>query len=274
MVEVGNKGQRLVVANWKMNHTIQQAETFAREFTERMLAWYEQVDNPLSAVQVVVCPPFTALSMLRPYLAQVGAFLGAQNVHWEDHGAYTGEISAPMLLESGCTYVIVGHSERRQYAREDDDEIAERLAAALRHGLQPILCVGENERERQDGKAAETVHRQLETVLRRVRGELLGRELIVAYEPVWAIGSGKAATPADAAEMSRVIREKWRVEMQGQAHCRVLYGGSVKADNLSGFLTEGNMDGALVGGASLEAASFFAIIQAAVTATQGGQRSQ
>lgn len=237
-----------------------------RELSERLLAWYNDDEEATRSLQIVICPPFTALSTVQPHVSGIGAFLGAQNVHWEDAGAFTGEISAPMLLDIGCSHVIIGHSERRSIARESDEEIANRLAAALRHGLQPILCVGEDEQQRQNGEAEQVVRRQLDIVLQQVRKELLGRELVIAYEPVWAIGSGEAATPADAREMAGVIHAKWNETMSGQANCRVLYGGSVSAENLKGFLTEGRMDGALVGGNSLRAATFFDIIQCAASA--------
>ena len=266
-MQVGNLGQRVIVANWKMNHTRQQAENFMQDFSERMQAWYEQKASAIGSVQIVICPPYTALSAVHPYLPRIGGFLGAQNVHWQERGAFTGDIAADMLLELGCTHVILGHSERRKYAAESDQEIAMRLETALRHGLQPILCVGENLEQRMAGQAETVVGEQLEIVLDRVRKELLGRDMMIAYEPVWAIGSGQPATPHDVREMARSIRRHWQRILDGAASCRILYGGSVRAENIAGFLTIGEMDGALVGGDSLQADSFFRIVQAAAEAT-------
>ena len=234
---------------------------------------------------VVVCPPFTLLGEVARVLAGTPVALGAQNVHWEDKGAFTGEIAAPMLTSLGCRYVIVGHSERRQYFGETDESVGRRLAAALRHGLVPILCVGETWEEREAGRTRERVQAQLRGALAPAAGGAgagtgtgagagagggaggaegwLGRELAVAYEPVWAIGTGRAARGADAQEVAALIRAVL-AELIGPAAAaatRVLYGGSVKPENMAEFAAEPDIDGALVGGASLDAASFLGIVR-------------
>lgn len=269
----------LVAGNWKMYGTVEEGERLIGRLAPELDAMGEAARR----VDIVVCPPFTALAAVRraasagsadaPWNIQVGA----QNIHWEDRGAFTGEISGPMLRELGCRYAIIGHSERRQLFGETDAGVARRLRAALRHGLRPILCVGETWEERQAGRTEERVAAQLQGALEGFAGPAasggdplpadLPERLAVAYEPVWAIGSGRAAVGTDAEEVAALIRRLLaeRLGPAGAALVRILYGGSVKPDNMAEFATQPNIDGALVGGASLDAASFAGIIRTAVS---------
>jgi triosephosphate isomerase len=215
-------------------------------------------------VEVVVCPPFTALSTAAEVLAGGPILLGAQNCHHEPSGAHTGEIAPPMLVEIGCRFVLCGHSERRREMGETDEQIKLKVGAALRHNLTPILCVGETAEERRQGLTFTTVEGQLRAGLAGVDGAMLGR-CVLAYEPVWAIGTGVNATPAQAAEVHGYLRGLLselgsKETAQG---IRILYGGSVKADNADTLLVEQDIDGALVGGASLTAPGFIGIVRKA-----------
>ncbi|RJQ05210.1 MAG: triose-phosphate isomerase [Bacillota bacterium] len=213
-------------------------------------------------VDVVVCPPYTALCDVGRELQRTrGIDLGAQNLHWEDKGAFTGEISGPMLVEVGCRYVIVGHSERRQFFGETDESVSRRLGAALRHGLQPILCVGETWEEREGGRTEEVLTTQLRGALAGADGGPAG--LSVAYEPVWAIGTGRAAQGRDAQAAAVLIRTLLAEKFgpKEAAGVRILYGGSVKPDNIGEFATQFDVDGALVGGASLDPGAFAEIVR-------------
>ncbi|MGD9047763.1 MAG: triose-phosphate isomerase [Anaerolineae bacterium] len=235
----------ILAGNWKMNLTIAESIDFVRGIRRGL--------NDVRGVDRVLCPPFTALATLKELLAATGIGLGAQNMHWEDKGAYTGEI-APGMLKELCQYVILGHSERRAYFGETDEGVNRKLKAALAHGLLPIVCVGETEAEYDAGRTEEVVSGQ-------VRGGLAGLSaeqaagLIIAYEPVWAIGTGKAATAAGAgAVIGLTIRgtiAKIYDETTAQA-VRVQYGGSVKPANVAEFMAHPDIDGALVGGASLK----------------------
>jgi triosephosphate isomerase len=235
----------ILAGNWKMNLTIAESIDFVRGIRRGL--------NDVRGVDRVLCPPFTALATLKELLAATGIGLGAQNMHWEDKGAYTGEI-APGMLKELCQYVILGHSERRAYFGETDEGVNRKLKAALAHGLLPIVCVGETEAEYDAGRTEEVVSGQ-------VRGGLAGLSaeqaagLIIAYEPVWAIGTGKAATAAGAgAVIGLTIRgtiAKLYDETTAQA-VRVQYGGSVKPANVAEFMAHPDIDGALVGGASLK----------------------
>ena len=227
----------LVAANWKMFKT--RAET--RAFCERF--------RPPEGVDVVVCPPFTSLDVA----VESGFTVYAQNVHWAGEGAYTGEVSAPMLLELGVSGAIVGHSERRQYFGETDETVARRALAALDGGLGVIACVGESEEERESGQTELVLRLQVESIADAV-GE--HERLVLAYEPVWAIGTGRTATPELASEAHAFVK--------GILAVPVLYGGSVKPDNAVELLGQAEIDGALVGGASLEVDSFEAICRAAI----------
>lgn len=215
----------------------------------------------------MVAPPFTNLQIASEALQNTQICLGAQNLHWEEKGAFTGEISPLMLKDMGCTYVIIGHSERRQYFGETDETVNKRVNAALKHSLMPVVCVGETLQQREAGTTLAVVEGQ-------VRGGLAGftseqaRHFTIAYEPVWAIGTGRAATPKDAVEVHTLIR-KILAELFGKERADsicIQYGGSVTGENIESFIRETEVDGALVGGASLKADSFAKIIQAAESA--------
>jgi triosephosphate isomerase len=213
-------------------------------------------------VDVLIAPPFTVLAAAAHECEGSGVLLAGQNMHAKESGAFTGEVSAPMLKDSGCTWIILGHSERRQYFGETDAKVAEKTAAALTQGLSPIVCVGETLEEREGKKTLEVVGRQVDAVISLLVGATL--PLAIAYEPVWAIGTGKNAGPAEAEEVHLAIRRA--LEAKGPSiaeRVRILYGGSVKPDNARALLSCPNVDGALIGGASLEAASFGAIARAA-----------
>jgi triosephosphate isomerase len=246
----------MVVGNWKMHGTL--AETRALTTALR-----DGLKRP-GRVEVVVCPPFTALSTAAEVLAGGPILLGAQNCHHEPSGAHTGEIAPPMLVELGCRFVLCGHSERRREMGETDEQIKLKVEAALRHNLTPILCVGETAEERRQGLTFTTVEGQLRAGVAGVDGATLGR-CVLAYEPVWAIGTGVNATPAQAAEVHGYLRGLLselgsKETAQG---IRILYGGSVKADNADTLLAEQDIDGALVGGASLTAPGFIGIVRKA-----------
>ncbi len=218
----------------------------------------------LDGVECVLCPPFTSLRAVREALSGSRIGLGAQNVHWEASGAFTGEISAPMLVEESCAYVIVGHSERRQYFGETDETVNRRARAALAAGLKPIVCVGETLAEREAGATFVVVERQVRQGLAGLSAADWDR-VVIAYEPVWAIGTGRTATAAQAQEVHARIRGLLR-ELAGAAaeRIRIQYGGSVKADNAAELFGQPDIDGGLIGGASLQAETFAAICRAAV----------
>ncbi len=244
----------LVVANWKMNGTLAEARALAAGVREG-------IQRP-RGVDVVLCPPFTGLGVVRDILAGTAIALGAQNCHWETAGAFTGEVSPVMLAELGCRYVLVGHSERRREFAESDDQINRKVQAVLGAGMTPILCVGETAAERRQGLTFTTLEGQLRAGLAGLDQAAVD-SYVLAYEPVWAIGTGLNATPAQAAEVHSYLRgllsELASKEMAQRV--RVLYGGSVKADNAEALTTEPEIDGALVGGASLNAAGFVAIVK-------------
>lgn len=243
----------MIVANWKMNKTNPEAEEFVGELLSRL-----EENKP---VEVVLCPVFTCLERIGKRLNGTGLKLGAQNLFWEAKGAYTGEISADMLVDVGCSHVIIGHSERRQILGETDVVINWKVKAALDAGLIPILCVGETLQERENNMALERVQEQLTRALKDI--SLNGRSLVIAYEPVWAIGTGVNASPDDAQEMIAFIRSSL-VKLYDKNladSVQILYGGSVKEENIAEFLAEEDMDGALVGGASLAADSFARIVR-------------
>jgi triosephosphate isomerase len=244
----------LIAANWKMNKTVDESVDFIEVFLP-MVSGVEDVD-------VVIAPPFVSLMPASRALAGSTVALAAQNMHWEDSGAYTGEVSPVMLRDIGCRYVILGHSERRQFFGEGDGEVSRKVAAALREGIIPILCVGETLGERDYGKTFDTVGGQIEGGLAGVDLES-GQELVLAYEPVWAIGTGKTASPEEAQEVQSFARgELARVFGNDVAgSIRILYGGSVKPDNAGTLMNMPDIDGALVGGASMEPESFAGIIK-------------
>ena len=246
----------LIAGNWKMHTTIGEAIRLA-EAVRRLVADQPEVD-------VVLCPPFTALDAVSDALRDGPVALGAQDVHWESQGAHTGEIAAPMLADVGCRYCIVGHSERRHGLGESDEQVNRKLAACLRHGLTPILCVGETLPERRGGQTLAVVERQVRAAVQSVAPQADGRlPFVIAYEPVWAIGTGVNATPAQAQEVHRMIRRLIGTlyDDRAAAQIRILYGGSVNPENIAELMASEDLDGALVGGASLSAESFAAIVR-------------
>jgi triosephosphate isomerase len=243
-----------IAGNWKMNKVNREAIQLVRELIPLI--------SGLSDVDVGVCPPFTSLADVAATIAdsQSSLKLGAQNVYPEPQGAFTGEISPSMLADLGVTHVIVGHSERREIMGEDDEFVAAKLKAALDAGMIPVLCVGETLQEREAGEANSKVENQLQADLASFAGSELPT-LLIAYEPIWAIGTGKTATPADAQEMASFIRQRLAVkhgQLSADKTC-ILYGGSVKASNIEELIKMQDIDGALVGGASLDAKEFSAI---------------
>jgi triosephosphate isomerase len=213
--------------------------------------------------EVAYFPPFTMLADTARLFAGTPIALGGQSLHWADEGAFTGEVSARMLLDVGCRWVLIGHSERRQHFGETDATVARRIGAALRHGLQPMVCIGETLAERESGATDAVLARQLDGALAGLSDDDAAR-LTLAYEPVWAIGTGQVATPEQAEAAHRTIREHLEARRTGLGEgTRILYGGSVKPDNAAGLLTRPGIDGALVGGACLSPASFLSIIRAA-----------
>jgi triosephosphate isomerase len=243
----------IIAANWKMNCTISQAR--------ELVSGFKGLINNVKEVYVVLAPPFTALSAVAQLITGTDICLSAQNLYWKESGAYTGEISPVMLKDVGCKYVIIGHSERRAYFAETDDNVNKKIKAALHFGLIPIVCVGETLTQREEGKTNQVVGGQLQ---RGLAGLTLkqANQVVIAYEPIWAIGTGKTASPEQANEMHGFIREQIANAFdQATAQAvRIQYGGSVKPDNINGLMAQEHIDGALVGGASLEAVSFAKIV--------------
>ncbi len=243
----------LIAGNWKMYKTIGEATALVRDLLAGL--------GPLADREAIVCPPFTALAAVAPLVAGSQLGLGAQNLYPEAQGAFTGEVSPVMLADVGCRYVIVGHSERRQYFGESDAFVNRKLRTALAHGLRPIVCVGESKPQRDAGQAEPIVTAQVRAALVEVTPEQMA-DVVIAYEPIWAIGTGDTATPADAQAMHAAIRATL-ADLYGAeiaATVRIQYGGSVKPDNIDELMAQPDIDGALVGGASLQAASFLRII--------------
>ena len=249
----------LIAGNWKMNKTATEAIQLAAEIKREL---YD-----MDGLDILVCTPFTALVAVQDVLGSSVIELGAQNMHFEENGAYTGEISWPMLKDAGCKYVVLGHSERRHVFGELDDEINKKVKAAISGKLIPILCVGEKLEEREAGKTFEVIRGQLEAGLIDI--DLMdSARLVIAYEPVWAIGTGKTATSQQAQEVHLFIRDllkdKYGIDIsQG---IRILYGGSIKPANIEELIKEPDVDGGLIGGASLEAGSFCEIVKKSNTA--------
>ena len=244
----------LIAGNWKMHKT--PAET-----AELLSALVARLPDTLSDREVVVAPPFTALETAARALRGSPIRLCAQNLHAETHGAFTGEVSGPMLKAVGCLYVIIGHSERRQYGGETDEQVAQKVKAARRDGLTPIVCVGETLAERERGAMLTVISRQIRAGLAGQTAQAIAA-LVLAYEPIWAIGTGQTAAPEQAQGVHAAIRQTL-VELAGRsaaAAVRIVYGGSVKPDNVDGLLAQPDIDGALVGGASLQADSFARIV--------------
>ncbi len=246
--------KKLIAANWKMYKTPEQTRAFFTAFLPTVAAHDRD--------EIAVCPPFVCLPAAVEAARSSKVRIGGQDMFWEKEGAYTGAISAGMLLAAGCTHVIIGHSERRQYFGETDDTVNRKLKAALAAGLTPIVCVGEVIREREAGLTEDVLRRQCTGAFRQIDAAE-AEPIVIAYEPVWAIGTGKTATPQIAAEAHRVIRtEAAKAFGQPAAEAmRILYGGSVKPDNATALMSEQEIDGALVGGASLDPKSFTAIVK-------------
>ena len=243
----------LIAGNWKMFKTVHEAIVFAKEL--RILV------KDASGVEIVVAPPFTAVHAVAEALRNTNVFVSAQDLHWEKEGPFTGEVSAAMIKDAGAEYVIIGHSERRRLFGETDLAVNRKTGAAISAGLTPIVCIGETLEEREAGQMLAVLDRQIKDGLDRLTGEQVA-DLVVAYEPVWAIGTGRNATAAQAEEAHLHIRGRLRQWFGANAadHCHVIYGGSVKADNIAELVREPDVDGALVGGASLDLASFSAIV--------------
>jgi len=242
-----------IAGNWKMHKTCPEAVATARELIDRA--------TDVKGVDIMIAPPFTALASVAEVTDGSPVALGAQNLHWEREGAYTGEVSAGMLTSAGCRYVIIGHSERRQFFGETDDSVNKKIKAALEANLIPIVCVGETESEREDGKTFSVLDKQIKKGLEDLNLDA-GNLPVIAYEPIWAIGTGKTATSEQAEEAHAYIRKLIGQEF-GQALAgglRILYGGSVKPENIGELMAQADIDGALVGGASLAPETFSDII--------------
>ena len=246
----------LIAGNWKMYKTADESVRFVK-------ALRGEVTEP-AGIDIVVCPPFTSLAPVGSALSGTSIGLGAQDLHWEEEGAFTGEVSAKMLLAVGCRYVIIGHSERRAYFSETNAVIHQKIRSALRSGLCPIVCVGERLEEREKGRTFEVVANHM-SVFKGVEKET-AKNVLIAYEPVWAIGTGKTATPEQAQEVHAYIRKLFSDFFGDLSESvRILYGGSVKPENTASLLDQPDIDGALVGGASLEVNSFVKIVQAGLS---------
>jgi triosephosphate isomerase len=244
----------MIAGNWKMHKTVTEAIELVLALKREL---YDETD-----VDIVVCPPFTAISEVSELLSESNIKLGAQNVFWEEKGAYTGEISPQMLREAGCSFVIIGHSERREYFSETNEAVNRKTKAALVAGLTPIVCVGERLKEREKGITFDIVDGHLNGALAGLSGTDVSK-IIIAYEPVWAIGTGRNATPQQAEEVHSFIRKRLRENYDSNLsqNVRILYGGSVKPDTITPPIKEEDIDGALVGGASLDLNSFVEIIK-------------
>ncbi len=250
-----------IAGNWKLNNTSKQAI--------ELVTLLKRGLSDVTDIDIAVCPVATALTDVKDVLVESNISLGAQNVYWEDSGAFTGEISAPILKDIGVDYVIIGHSERRQYFGETDETVNKRIKAALAHDLKPIVCVGEVLQEREDGKAFDVIQKQCEGAFAGLTAAEM-EKLVIAYEPVWAIGTGKTATPDQAQEVHKFIRDllaKLYDDNVSQT-MRIQYGGSVKPDNSAELMSQPDIDGALVGGAALKADSFIDLIKNCCTVTK------
>ncbi len=247
--------KKVIAANWKMNTTINEGIKLASEIANKLKR---------KKSSVIVCPPFISLEALHSIIKDTAIQLGAQNLYFENNGAFTGEISAPMLRSVGCKFVIIGHSERRQIFNEDNITINKKIKKAIEFNLKPILCIGETLKERENGITNEIVKNQIEKGLEGISENQL-KDVIIAYEPVWAIGTGKTATPEEANDVHKFIRNliSEKYSQNAAENLIIQYGGSVKPENAFELLSMENIDGALVGGASLNADSFIQIIEEA-----------
>jgi len=242
-----------MAGNWKMFKT--------QEETRNFFGAFEKLITGSTHCDIVICPPFTALAAAKAAARGSAVHIGAQDVHWEKQGAFTGQVSTGMLVEAGCAYVIIGHSERRQLFGETDETVARKVKAALEAALVPIVCVGELLADREAGRTEVVLEQQCTGGLGALTASQFSR-IIIAYEPVWAIGTGRTATPEMAADAHRFLRSQAakRFSPEHAAAVRILYGGSVKPDNIKGLMAQVEIDGALVGGASLDAQSFASIV--------------
>jgi len=247
----------IIGGNWKMNRG---APAEAKEMLEKLIPLVKNIEN----VDVVVCPPFTALTSSIDFVKGTNVKIGAQNMYFEDKGAFTGEISPLFLKAIECEYVILGHSERRNIFKESDELINKKLKKSLSIGLKPIVAIGEHLEERESGKTKEVIQRQIDETFKDISKEEM-LKIVIAYEPIWAIGTGKTATPEQAEEIHAFIREllTQKYEKETADSIRIQYGGSIKPNNAEELLKQANIDGGLVGGASLQADSLFEIVQAA-----------
>lgn len=245
----------VIAGNWKMNKTIVESVSLVKELKDFV--------RGIKGVDIVVCPPFTSLWVVKEIINDTNIHLGAQNMYWETKGAFTGEISSLMLKDVGCEYVILGHSERRQFFKEASGEVANKTKAALSVNLTPIVCVGENLEEKESGKTESIIEQEIKALFPKIDSTLAAR-IIVAYEPIWAIGTGKSSSTQDANLIIKFIRELFSSEYGSKIaeRIRILYGGSVNPKNISEFMNESDIDGALVGGVSLHALSFSQIVKA------------
>lgn len=244
----------IIAGNWKMNKTIPEAIELVNGL-KRELADIEDID-------IVVIPPYTALSEISDMLADSNIDLGAQDVHWEEKGAFTGEVSPAMLKDAGAKYVVIGHSERRTYFGETNEAVNKKLKAVLKAGLLPIVCVGERFEEREAGKTSDVVREHIEKGLKGISKED-ALKIVIAYEPVWAIGTGRTATPKQAQDVHKYIREllSEMCDEHVAQNLRIQYGGSVKPENIKDLINQEDIDGALVGGASLQIEQFVPIVR-------------
>jgi triosephosphate isomerase len=247
------KRKPLIAGNWKMYKTAEEAGATAHQLVELVGA--------VSDIDIMIAPPFTALESVATAIKNSPLELGAQNLFWENEGAYTGEISAPMLVSLGCQYCIIGHSERRQYFDETDETVNKKIRAAIQAGLKPVFCIGETEEQREAGQTFSVLDKQFKKGVEGFASDQLN-SLIIAYEPVWAIGTGKTATNDQAQEAHQFIRSLIKDSLGNTIFksTRILYGGSVKPENISKLMEMPDIDGALVGGASLSAESFNKIV--------------
>ncbi|MDA8339353.1 MAG: triose-phosphate isomerase [Nitrospiraceae bacterium] len=243
-----------IAANWKMNKTVGETQSFLNEFISLV--------QDVKDVDIVIAPPFTSLYTVSSIIKNTNIQLSAQDVFYEDKGAYTGEVSPVMLTDMGCKHVIIGHSERRQYFKETDEIINRKIKAARKHNLGVIFCIGESLEEREAGKTFDVLKREIEEGLKDISAANIVDSIVVAYEPIWAIGTGKTATTEQAQEAHKYIRERLASLYGSKANeIRILYGGSVTSDNIDSLMACADVDGALVGGASLKADSFSRILK-------------
>jgi len=264
MMKLSNK-KPFIAGNWKLHKTISEAV----ELTKKI----NQAVGKEKNAKIAVIPPFTALSEVKKELSKSQVQTGAQDVFWEESGAYTGEVSSSMLKEAGCDFVVVGHSERRQYFGDTDERVNKKIKAALDAGLTPIMCVGETLQERENNNTFDKIKKQINQGLKSLDPEQT-KNVIIAYEPIWAIGTGRTATPEQAEEVHAFIRNQL-TEMVGKetsSYAIILYGGSVKPKNAFSLIKENNINGALIGGASLKADSFVDVIKEAKKAYKEKQK--